>query len=150
MEFIIGLCIRAGLACIPASIADKKGYSYALFWCLSFFLSFLIVLIVALCITDKYNETDFRPVYSGRRCRYCGAYIGRWDDFCKTCGANQAAAYAGESAPAQADASGEEVKSYSIRNQHVSGMGFISCPNCGERQRYDRDTCFKCGVKFTH
>jgi hypothetical protein len=51
--YIVALLINAGLAFIPAGIAKKKGYSYAGFWCLSFFLSFVVGLIVALLISDK-------------------------------------------------------------------------------------------------
>jgi hypothetical protein len=43
-----------------------------------------------------------------------------------------------------------EVKSYRVKNLLVSSLGFISCPNCGERQRVDRNECLKCGAKFLH
>lgn len=50
---IIGLIVNALLSRIPAKWARDKGYSYGGFWCLSFFLSFVVGLIVAACITDR-------------------------------------------------------------------------------------------------
>lgn len=170
MRYIIGLAARAGLACIPASITDRKGYSYALFWCLSFFLSFLIILIVAACLPDRSdrccgtcgayireNEAFCRQcgAYFHKNytiCRRCGAKIYEEEAFCKKCGANQTAAVAVSPAPVpiSADNSDQDLKSYSVRNMPVSSLGFISCPGCGERQRADRNECCNCGARFIH
>lgn len=48
---LIGL--NVGLAFIPANMAKKKGYSYGGFWCLSFFASFLVAIIVAACLNPR-------------------------------------------------------------------------------------------------
>ncbi len=51
MEFVT-LAVLIGLAFIPASMAKKKGYSYAGFWVFGFLL-FLPAIIVAACLSDK-------------------------------------------------------------------------------------------------
>jgi ABC-type Mn2+/Zn2+ transport system permease subunit len=53
---IIGLVLWIVLAIWPAMIAKRKGYSFALFFILAIFISWLITLIIALVIKDK-NET---------------------------------------------------------------------------------------------
>lgn len=104
MEYFIILIIDAGLAFIPANIAKKKGYSFAGFWCMSFFLSFLIILIVAVCLSDKnlYVRREevggYTPGYAppcpmprvfDKYCSHCGKGLYTEDIFCAGCGANQ-------------------------------------------------------------
>lgn len=69
---ILGLLVAVGLAFIPASIAKRKGYSYGGFWVFGFFL-FLIALIVALCLRDKYEsayQQNYYPPPSGANQQY--------------------------------------------------------------------------------
>ncbi len=49
---IVSLGIAAGLACIPANIAKKKGYSYGLWWFYGWML-FIVAIIHAAVIPDK-------------------------------------------------------------------------------------------------
>ncbi len=49
---LISLGIAAGLACIPANIAKKKGYSYGLWWFYGWML-FIVAIIHAAVIPDK-------------------------------------------------------------------------------------------------
>lgn len=96
--WFIYLLIAAGLAFIPSNIAKRKGYSFGGFWCLSFFLSFLVGIIVAACIPDR-NEYVRRDEYYAqqykqpgggnfdRYCVKCGAGIAAGDAFCRKCGA---------------------------------------------------------------
>lgn len=53
---IMGLALWILLAFIPAILAKKKGYSFLLFLILSWFVSFLITLLVVLVLRNK-NET---------------------------------------------------------------------------------------------
>ena len=59
-KFLLGCLIVAVIFLIKvllsvsvSNYAQKKGYSKILFFCLSFFCSFIITLIVALCCEDK-------------------------------------------------------------------------------------------------
>jgi hypothetical protein len=64
MEAVVWLLfigLDVGLAFIPANMAKKKGYSYGGFWCLSFFASFLIAIIVVACISDKTQQAQVNP-----------------------------------------------------------------------------------------
>jgi hypothetical protein len=100
---VIGLGV--GLAFIPAKIAKEKGYSYGAFWCLSFFGTFIVGIIVALCITDKrtrmyqsqYGQPyqppvpplQYQPPYAQTQtitCPKCGCGIDAASVFCKKCG----------------------------------------------------------------
>lgn len=91
--FFIAVLINAGLAFIPAKMARDKGYSYGGFWCLSFFVSFIVGIIVAVCITDK-NEFVRRDEYNQQRayttygsyCPNCGGAMREGDLFCAKCG----------------------------------------------------------------
>ena len=51
--FILGLVLWIALAFWPAMVAKKKGYSFILFLIASWFISFVITLIVALILKDK-------------------------------------------------------------------------------------------------
>lgn len=55
MAFIIvlGITLHIFLAFWPATLAKNKGYSFLLFLVLSWFVSFLITLIVVLFLRDK-------------------------------------------------------------------------------------------------
>lgn len=50
---IFGVFLWLALALWPAFIAKSKGYSFILFLVLSWFVSFVITLIVALLLRDK-------------------------------------------------------------------------------------------------
>jgi len=73
---IAGLLINMGLAFIPAGIAGKKGYSFAGYWCLGFFLSFVLGIIFAAAIPVKSEsdqmEADIQPV----KRTFSGSYLG--------------------------------------------------------------------------
>lgn len=53
---ILGIFIWITLAFLPAYLAKKKGYSFLLFLIASWFVSFLITLVIVLFLNDK-NET---------------------------------------------------------------------------------------------
>lgn len=155
MRYVIVLLIGAGLALIPANIAKNKGYSFAGFWCLSFFLSFLIGLIVALCLKDI---SDYVPQYEIRneypspapekRCIQCGTYIGKEDAFCRRCGTEQTAKPSVDytNVPVViSEQTGE--KSYYIKDMPVINDSIV-CPACETVQRSNRSVCYNCGAKF--
>ena len=50
---VIWVGAAVGLSFIPASMAKKKGYTFAGFYCMSLFISFVITIIIAALITDK-------------------------------------------------------------------------------------------------
>lgn len=54
---ILGLILWIAFAFWPAVIAKNKGYSFFLFLILSWFVSFLITLVVVLVLPDKINPS---------------------------------------------------------------------------------------------
>ena len=61
VSLVLFLCLflftaYVGLALIPAFIARKRGYGFAGFFLLSLLFSFLIGLIVALCLPNRRAE----------------------------------------------------------------------------------------------
>ena len=50
---VLGIILWIALAFWPATLAKKKGYSFFLFLILSWFVSFIITLIVVLFLKDK-------------------------------------------------------------------------------------------------
>lgn len=52
---LVLLLIKLVLSCIPANIAQKKGYGFAGFYILGL-LSFFIALIVSLCLYDRQQQ----------------------------------------------------------------------------------------------
>ena len=93
---VIVLGLQVGLSFIGASMAKKKGYSFGGFWCLGFFSSFLIGIIVAAILPDLnlyvrkdelYAYTAVPPVPSAARpCPACGKPVAAGDLFCSACG----------------------------------------------------------------
>jgi hypothetical protein len=94
---IIVLGLQIGLSFIGASMAKKKGYSFGGFWCLGFFSSFLIGIIVAAIVPDlnlyvRKDELYARPVMppvpppDARPCTACGSPVLADDQFCSVCG----------------------------------------------------------------
>lgn len=55
MYYILVLLIAAGLGCIPASIAQKKGYSFGLWWLYGWLL-FIVAIIHVSLIPDKSTQ----------------------------------------------------------------------------------------------
>lgn len=97
MAVLLILIINAGLAFIPANMAKNKGYSFGGFWCLSFFISFLVGIIVAACLTDK-REFVRRDEIGGydrhqtqfeKYCVHCGNGMYNDELFCSRCGAKK-------------------------------------------------------------
>jgi hypothetical protein len=64
--WILAIGANVGLAFIPATIARNKGYSFGGFWCISFFASFLVGLIIALCLTDKRLQQPYQQPQYGQ------------------------------------------------------------------------------------
>jgi len=90
---IIALGLQIGLSFIGASMAKKKGYSFGGFWCLGFFSSFLIGIIVAAIVPDlnlyvRKDELFARPPMPpmARSCPACGKPVPMSDSFCPACG----------------------------------------------------------------
>ena len=94
---VIVLGLQAGLSFIGASMAKKKGYSFGGFWCLGFFSSFLIGIIVAAIVPDLnlyvrkdelYAYTAMPPVPppATRPCPACGKPVAVDGLFCSACG----------------------------------------------------------------
>ena len=104
---VISVAVNIGLAFVVANIAKKKGYSYGAFWCLSFFASFIVGLIVAISMPDKYQppyQQPYQPPYqqpyqppaappyqapnqqSSAMCPNCGRPVSAGDKFCQGCG----------------------------------------------------------------
>lgn len=95
IALVVWIGINVGLAFVVANMAKQKGYSYGGFWCLSFFLSFIVGLIVVLCIDDKnarpYAPYQVPPAGPGAQpgiwyCSYCGTSMREGDRFCPGCG----------------------------------------------------------------
>ena len=159
MEYLAALLVGAGLACIPANMARKKGHSFGGFWCLSFFLSFLIGVIVAACLKDRSEyvsryeiQRDYapRPVLE-KRCKQCGAYINGEDTFCSKCGANQTEKASCDYADIPMEISEQTgERSYHIKDIPVVYADKIACPACQTVQRSNRSVCYHCGVNFIH
>lgn len=151
MELIAAL-IAAGLALIPAKMAGNKGYSFAGFWCLSFFLSFLIGIIVAAGLPDKNTsmpkyETGgaYYPPGSASRCWKCGAYLYERAPFCSKCGADQ---HAAQTSVAQSyNTEPLTGNAYYVKDMRIENDS-TTCPSCGTVQRSNRTVCYKCGAKF--
>jgi len=57
---ILGIFLWILLAFWPAIIAKKKGYSFLLFLVLSWFVSFIITLVIVLFLKDKNQTTEDR------------------------------------------------------------------------------------------
>ena len=111
---VIWIGASVGLSFIPANMAKKKGYSFAGFYCLSFFVSFVIAIIIAAVIQDKnpppqygqyygppygqpyppygqpypppYGQPYAPPSQPVVNCPSCGAAIPASDPFCSKCG----------------------------------------------------------------
>ncbi len=107
---VIGLLANIGLSFIPASMARKKGYSFGGFYALSFFVSFLIAIIVVACLSDKsappayagqpyyppqgfqappqqYQQPQYQPPAEETKfCSKCGGRMNINDLFCGKCG----------------------------------------------------------------
>lgn len=95
---VISLGLQVGLSFIGASMAKKKGYSFGGFWCLGFFSSFLIGIIMAAVLPDlnmyvRKDEFYRRPpmppqgIPAGRPCPNCGKPLPEGNAFCPSCGA---------------------------------------------------------------
>ena len=104
---VIWIGASVGLSFIPANMAKKKGYSFAGFYCLSFFVSFVFAIIIAAMIQDKnprplygypyppygqpypppYGQPYAQPQPPVSVCPNCGAGIPGTEPFCTKCGA---------------------------------------------------------------
>ncbi len=95
---IVGIGANVGLAFIPAYIARNKGYSFGAFWCIGFFASFVIGLIIAVCLPEKtpqYSAPQYPPYGQPNQqqgtfpsyCSKCGHGLAGGDPFCPGCGA---------------------------------------------------------------
>lgn len=62
---VLLLLLYIGLGFIPANIANKKGYSFGLYWLFGFFF-FVPALIVSLCISDKNAIQQIHDYYRRR------------------------------------------------------------------------------------
>ena len=114
----VALLANVGLAFIPASMAKKKGYSYGGFWCLSFFVSFLVGIIVAASVPDK-NQPQATGSQTPRNCPQCNTPIPPGMQFCTSCGTALAA-------PAAAPAQPQFVPEAPVKNSFVnSGLSFV-------------------------
>ncbi len=71
---IISLLANAGLAFIPANMAKKKGRSFAGYWCLSFFVSFLVGIIAAACLSNKSEEDQIEA--GMQKSTFSASYLG--------------------------------------------------------------------------
>lgn len=98
---IVLLLLYIGLGFIPANIANKKGYSFGLYWLFGFFF-FVPALMVSLLISDKNapqqyydnyrRKNESQTLYNSNpsegfwRCSSCGTTNDRNAVFCKSCG----------------------------------------------------------------
>ena len=60
---VIWIGAAVGLSFIPANMAKKKGYSFGAFYCLSFFVSFVVTIIIAAVIKDKNPPPQYALPY---------------------------------------------------------------------------------------
>lgn len=60
--FLPGMILWVLLALWPAMLAKRKGYSFVLFLILSWFVSFIITLLVVLILKDKNEISADRKV----------------------------------------------------------------------------------------
>lgn len=84
---LIGLGVAIWLSCWAGRIAQRKGYSYGAFWCLTFFCG-LVGIIVAACISDK-NQQQAQPTVAVSKdpwtCTKCGS-LNDGGIYCLKCG----------------------------------------------------------------
>lgn len=59
LVFYFGAAV--GLSFIPANMAKRKGYSFGGFYCLSFFVSFVVTVIIAAVVKDKMPRPQYVP-----------------------------------------------------------------------------------------
>lgn len=60
--FLLGMILWVLLALWPAMLAKRKGYSFILFLILSWFVSFIITLLVVLFLKDKNQDSADQKV----------------------------------------------------------------------------------------
>ncbi len=127
---VIWLGATVGLSFIPASMAKRKGYSFAAFYCLSFFVWFLGAIIIAALITDKNPKP--KPIYMpyGQPYMPYGPYPMPY---------GQPVAPPPYGAPPQP------------QNQTGPAVNPVyyppRCPNCGQSLTDQNDYCGRCGTR---
>ena len=87
---IIGIALWA---LIPGFIAKKKGRNFWGYYFLSFLISPLITMIIAICVSKKCEENDieenensFDETANWEFCKKCGADVSKDTRFCHVCG----------------------------------------------------------------
>jgi hypothetical protein len=127
----------AGLSFIPASMAKKKGYSFAGFYCLSFFAWFLGAIIIAALITDKNPKPQplYVPYYASPYPPY-GSYPPPYGY----------GAYPPPNVPPYNGVPTSAVPGGSA----PTGAAYFPprCPNCGETLTGGNDFCVRCGARL--
>ena len=126
---VVYIGAMVGLSFIPASMAKKKGYTFGGFYCLSFFVSFVVTIIIAALITDKNPKPQalYTPYYGVPYPPYGQPYVPP--------------PYGGITPPPQ--------------NQPDSSCPPGNptyypphCPNCGEALTNEGCFCPRCGARF--
>jgi hypothetical protein len=83
--FFFFFLLNAVLALIPASIAQKKGRSFAGFWVFGLFF-FVIALVVALLISDASEPDAGRTAPTRVPCPRCAELVAAGAVACRFCG----------------------------------------------------------------
>ncbi|SRR6266540_2022628 len=86
MGFWLLISLAIGLGFVPAAIAERKGYSFWVWWLFGTTL-FIPALIVALLIAHTPAAARREQVRAGlRRCPFCAEYIQPQARVCRFCG----------------------------------------------------------------
>jgi len=131
---VINLGVTAGLSFIPAFMAKKKGYTFGGFFCLSFFVSFVLTIIIAALITDKNPKP--KPLYMP----YGPAYAPYgYPPYGQPYMPQQVPPPPYGAPPPPQDLTGPPADNTAYYPPR--------CPNCGENQTSQSDYCPRCGVR---
>lgn len=127
----VSLLINIALACWVGRKARAKGYSYGGFWCLSFFLSFIVGIIVVLCIPDRTQGNAYgQPPYG--QPPYGQPPYGTQPPYGQASNGQQPP-YGQGAYPPQPDPQPGNAR---------------SCPMCGKALAADSKFCPECGAKL--
>ena len=137
MDFVviaIALVINVIFSAVVAYVASEKGRSAGAFFALSFFLSFIVGMLVVIALPPldqpRIGPNRVSFVSKQRLCEHCAEEI-KWEALvCKHCGRDVQPMASPDSEEALAD---HETKNWCNKcYETVIGEPFAKCPKCGK------------------